>query len=45
LRPYQPATGDVGHGDHILEIVSAQELRPLLAGSDTVIVEFPNRNG
>lgn len=44
LRPYQ-ATGAGGHGDHILEIVSAQELRPLLAGSDQVIVDFPNRKG
>ena len=44
LRPYQPATGAGGHGDHILEIVSAQELRPLLAGSDSVIVDFPNRD-
>jgi CTP-dependent riboflavin kinase len=44
LRPYQPATGAGGHGDHILEIVSAQELRPLLAGLDRVVVEFPNRN-
>lgn len=44
LRPYQPATGAGGHGDHILEIVSAHELRPLLAGLDSVIVEFPNRN-
>jgi CTP-dependent riboflavin kinase len=41
LRPYQPATGAGGHGDHILEIVCSQELRPLLAGSSTIIVEFP----
>ena len=40
LRPYQPATGAGGHGDHILEIVSAIELRPRLAGSDKVLVEF-----
>ena len=26
-----------------LESVSEQALRPLLAGSDSVIVEFPNR--
>ena len=43
LRPYQPATGAGGHGDHILEIVSEQALRPLLAGSDSVVVEFPDR--
>ena len=41
LRPFQPATGAGGHGDHILEIVCTQELRPLLSGSDTVVVEFP----
>ena len=40
LRPYQPATGLGGHGDHILEIVSAIELRPRLADSDSVVVEF-----
>jgi CTP-dependent riboflavin kinase len=43
LRPFQPATGVGGHGDHILEIVSAQELRPLLRDRDSVIVEFPGR--
>lgn len=43
LRPFQPATGAGGHGDHILEIVSAQELRPLLRDRDCVIVEFPGR--
>lgn len=40
LRPYQAATGLGGHGDHILEIVSAIELRPRLAGSDRIVVEF-----
>ena len=40
LRPFQPATGAGGHGDHILELVSGVELRPLLAGSTTVVVEF-----
>jgi CTP-dependent riboflavin kinase len=44
LRPFQPATGAGGHGDHILEIVSAQELRPLLRDRDCVIVEFPARD-
>ncbi|MEO5567475.1 MAG: hypothetical protein ABIR92_03230 [Gemmatimonadaceae bacterium] len=43
LRPFQPATGAGGHGDHILEIVSTKELRPLLSGSENVIVEFPAR--
>jgi CTP-dependent riboflavin kinase len=43
LRPFQPATGAGGHGDHILEIVSAHQLRPLLPNLDSVVVEFPNR--
>ena len=43
LRPFQPATGAGGHGDHILEIVAPVELRPLLSGSEKVIVEFPDR--
>jgi len=41
LRPFQPATGLGGHGDHILEIVSTMQLRPLLPESGEVIVEFP----
>ena len=44
LRPYQPANGFGGHGDHILEIVSAQELRPLLREREIVSVEFPHRD-
>ena len=44
LRPFQPATGAGGHGDHILEIVSPQELRPLLRDRDCVTVEFPARD-
>ena len=40
LRPFQPATGAGGHGDHILEIVSAIELRPRLTHLDKVVVEF-----
>ena len=44
LRPFQPATGAGGHGDHILEIVSAQELRPLLRDRNCVIVEFRARD-
>ncbi len=43
LRPYQPATGLGGHGDHILEIVSPRELRPLIVNPESVVVEFPNR--
>ncbi len=43
LRPFQPATGLGGHGDHILEIVSATELRPRIADLDRVVVEFPLR--
>jgi len=41
LRPFQPATGLGGHGDHILEIVSTRQLRPLLPASGRVLVEFP----
>lgn len=41
LRPYQPATGLGGHGDHILEIVCTRQLRPLLPDSGQVMVEFP----
>ena len=43
LRPFQPATGLGGHGDHILEIVSAVQLRPRIAGLERVVVEFPKR--
>lgn len=43
LRPYQPATGLGGHGDHVLEIVSAEALRPLIVNPENVLVEFPNR--
>jgi CTP-dependent riboflavin kinase len=41
LRPFQPATGLGGHGDHILEIVAVRALRPLLPDSGRVVVEFP----
>lgn len=42
LRPYQPADGSGGHGDHILEIVCARELRPLLPQSEmSIVIEFP----
>jgi CTP-dependent riboflavin kinase len=43
LRPFQSASGAGGWGDHILEIVSAKQLRPLLRDLNTVMVEFPNR--
>jgi len=43
LRPYQPATGLGGHGDRILEIVSASELRSLIMNPESVVVEFPRR--
>ena len=43
LRPFQPATGAGGHGDHILELVASVELRPLLGDSPTVVVEFQRR--
>jgi len=45
LRPFQPATGLGGHGDHILEIVSTRELRPLLPESGSVVVQFPRQAG
>jgi CTP-dependent riboflavin kinase len=43
LRPFQPATGLGGHGDHILEIVSATQLRPRITDLERVVVEFPKR--
>jgi CTP-dependent riboflavin kinase len=42
IRPFQLNGGGGGHGDHILEIASAVELRPmLLAQGETVEIEFP----
>jgi len=41
LRPFQPATGAGGHGDHVLEIVCAQALRPHIPPYSCVTVEFP----
>ena len=43
LRPFQPATGLGGHGDHILEIVSGTQLRPHITDLERVVVEFPKR--
>jgi CTP-dependent riboflavin kinase len=41
IRPYQLRGGGGGHGDHVLEIASAHELRPLFKGSeDAVEIEF-----
>ncbi|MEW5916968.1 MAG: hypothetical protein AB1762_11205 [Gemmatimonadota bacterium] len=41
IRPYQLEGGGGGHGDHVLEIASAHELRPLLTGyEDAVEIEF-----
>jgi CTP-dependent riboflavin kinase len=41
IRPYQLDGGGGGHGDHVLEIASAHELRPLLEGfEDAVEIEF-----
>ncbi len=41
IRPYQPRGGGGGHGDHMLEIASAYELRPLLLGKENAVeVEF-----
>lgn len=38
IRPFNLLDGTGGHGDHILEIASAQELRPTLARAPTVTV-------
>jgi CTP-dependent riboflavin kinase len=43
LRPFRPATGLGGHGDHILEIVSATQLRPCITDLERVVIEFPKR--
>jgi CTP-dependent riboflavin kinase len=41
IRPYQLRGGGGGHGDHVLEIACADELRPLFAGrEDAVEIEF-----
>ena len=41
IRPYQLRGGGGGHGDHILEIASALELRPMFLGrEDAVEIEF-----
>jgi CTP-dependent riboflavin kinase len=40
-RPYQLRGGGGGHGDHMIEIASVHELRPLLQGrEDSVEIEF-----
>lgn len=44
IRPYQLVGGGGGHGDHILEIASAYELRPLLAGHENAVeIDFDQR--
>jgi CTP-dependent riboflavin kinase len=41
IRPFQLEGGGGGHGDNVLEIASAHELRPLLSGrEDAVEIEF-----
>ena len=41
IRPYQLRGGGGGHGDHVLEIASALELRPMFVGrEDDVEIEF-----
>ena len=41
IRPYQLRGGGGGHGDHVLEIASVHELRPLLTGRENAVeVEF-----
>jgi membrane protease YdiL (CAAX protease family) len=44
IRPYELRGGGGGHGDHILEIASAVELRSLLAGRENAVeIEFRRR--
>lgn len=41
IRPWQLRGGGGGHGDHVLEIACAVELRPLLAGRESAVeIEF-----
>ncbi|MBK5187639.1 MAG: hypothetical protein JJD97_05300 [Gemmatimonadaceae bacterium] len=41
IRPYRLVGGGGGHGDHMLEIASVDELRPLLAGCENAVeIEF-----
>jgi len=41
IRPYQLVGGGGGHGDHIIEIASAMELRPLLVDREHAVeIEF-----
>jgi CTP-dependent riboflavin kinase len=40
IRPYDLRTGGGGHGDHILEIASADELRPTLSRARVIEVEL-----
>lgn len=41
IRPYQLRNGAGGHGDHVLEIACAHELRPLFEGCEDVVeIEF-----
>jgi hypothetical protein len=40
IRPLDLRTGGGGHGDHILEIAAADELRPTLSGADAIEVEI-----
>jgi len=38
IRPYQPLTGAGGHGDDVLEIACAYELRPMLPSPSVIEV-------
>jgi CTP-dependent riboflavin kinase len=40
IRPLNLLTGAGGHGDHILEMASSVELRPVLAGKPIVLGFF-----
>jgi CTP-dependent riboflavin kinase len=40
IRPLDLRTGGGGHGDHILEIAAASELRPTLSRDDVIEVEL-----
>src|SRR5262245_53860983 len=45
IRPYRLVGGGGGHGDHILEIASAYQLRPHLLGLENEVeIEFFRKN-
>ena len=40
IRPYDLGDGSGGHGDHILEIASVEELRPILSRAEAIEIEL-----